>query len=52
MTFSPRRAQAIAVCYLFAFLYPPHEQRTRELIQAAHPGIAVSLSSEVDPTFR
>ena len=45
-------AQAIAVCYLFSFLYPEHERRTRELIEAAHPGIAVSLSSEVDPTFR
>ena len=45
-------AQAIAVCYLFSFLHPAHEQRTRELIEAAHPGIAVSLSCEVDPTFR
>jgi N-methylhydantoinase A/oxoprolinase/acetone carboxylase beta subunit len=45
-------AQAIAVCYLFSFLRPEHEQRTRELIEAAHAGIAVSLSSEVDPTFR
>jgi N-methylhydantoinase A/oxoprolinase/acetone carboxylase beta subunit len=44
--------EAIAVCYLFAFLYPEHEQRTRELIEAAHPDITVSLSSEVDPTFR
>jgi N-methylhydantoinase A/oxoprolinase/acetone carboxylase beta subunit len=45
-------AQAIAVCYLFSFLRPEHEQRTRELIEATHPGVAVSLSSEVDPTFR
>jgi N-methylhydantoinase A len=45
-------AQAIAVCYLFSFLYPAHEQRTRELIEAEHPSIAVSLSSEVDPAFR
>jgi N-methylhydantoinase A len=44
--------QAIAICYVFAFLHPAHEQRTRELIEADHPGIAVSLSSEVDPTFR
>ena len=45
-------AQAIAVCYLFSFLHPAHEQRTRELIEADHPDIAVSLSCEVDPTFR
>ncbi len=44
--------QAIAVCYLFSFLHPEHERRTRELIEAVAPGIAVSLSSEVDPTFR
>ena len=44
--------QAIAVCFLFSFLYPRHEQRTRELIEATHPGIATSLSCEVDPTFR
>jgi N-methylhydantoinase A len=44
--------QAIAVCYLFSFLYPAHEQRTRELIKARHPDILVSLSSEVDPAFR
>jgi N-methylhydantoinase A len=45
-------AQAIAVCYLFSFLHPDHELRTRALIQASHPDIAVSLSSEVDPKFR
>jgi N-methylhydantoinase A len=44
--------QAIAVCYLFSFLRPEHEQRTRALIERTHPGIAVSLSTEVDPTFR
>ncbi len=44
--------QAIAVCYVFSFLHPAHEQRTRELIRAKHPGIAISLSCEVDPTFR
>ncbi len=44
--------EAIAVCYLFSFLYPAHEQRTRELIAARHPDILVSLSCEVDPAFR
>ena len=32
--------QAIAVCYLFSFLHPEHELRTRELIAAHHPDIA------------
>src|SRR6185503_6063151 len=52
---SALRAQgvaAIAVCYLFSFVNPAHERRTRELIAALAPEISVSLSSEVDPTFR
>ncbi|HEV8717096.1 MAG TPA: hydantoinase/oxoprolinase family protein [Candidatus Binatia bacterium] len=44
--------QAIAVCYLFSFLNPRHEQRTRELIRESAPELTVSLSSEVDPRFR
>ncbi|MCI0546950.1 MAG: hydantoinase/oxoprolinase family protein [Candidatus Rokubacteria bacterium] len=44
--------QAIAVCYLFSFVNPAHERRTRELCREVAPEISVSLSSEVDPTFR
>lgn len=44
--------QALAVCYLFSFLNPQHERRTRELCRAVAPDLSVSLSSEVDPTFR
>lgn len=44
--------QAIAICFLFAFLNPAHEWRAREIVEAACPGIAVSLSSEVDPGIR
>jgi N-methylhydantoinase A len=43
---------AIAVCYLFSFVNPVHEQRTREIVAELAPEISVSLSSEVDPTFR
>jgi N-methylhydantoinase A len=44
--------QAIAVCYLFSFVNPAHERRTREICADVAPDISVSLSSEVDPTFR
>ena len=44
--------QAIAVCYLFSFVNPAHERRTREIITEQAPEISVSLSSDVDPTFR
>jgi N-methylhydantoinase A len=44
--------QAVAVCYLFSFVNPAHERRTRELLREVAPALSVSLSSEVDPTFR
>src|SRR5213078_4664324 len=51
-TLRSQGVQAIAVCYLFSFVNPAHEQRTRELCAEIAPEISVSLSSEVDPTFR
>src|SRR5205085_9561912 len=44
--------QAIAVCYLFSFVNPAHERRTRAIVAEVAPEISVSLSSDVDPTFR
>ena len=44
--------EAIAVCYLFSFVNPAHELRTREIISHLHPELMVSLSCEVDPAFR
>jgi len=44
--------QAIAVCYFFSFVNPSHELRTRELCREVAPELSVSLSCEVDQTFR
>src|SRR5689334_2248888 len=44
--------ESVAVCLLFSFLYPHHEQRIREIIQEELPGCEVSLSSEVVPQIR
>jgi N-methylhydantoinase A/oxoprolinase/acetone carboxylase beta subunit len=44
--------EAIAIIFLFSFLNPAHERRARDLIAEAHPTLAISLSSEVDPAFR
>ena len=44
--------QSVAVCYLFSFLNPVHELRTRELIVKNFPDLMISLSSEIDPVFR
>src|SRR5205823_6454657 len=43
---------SIAVCYLFSFMNPQHEEQTRALIQAECPDVHVSLSSEVLPRIR
>jgi N-methylhydantoinase A len=44
--------ESIAVCYLFSFMNPSHERRTRALISQEYPGVHVSLSSEVLPRIR
>ncbi|MBI2205254.1 MAG: hydantoinase/oxoprolinase family protein [Candidatus Rokubacteria bacterium] len=51
-TLREQGVQAIAVCYLFSFVNAGHERRTREICHDVAPEIGVSLSSEVDPTFR
>jgi N-methylhydantoinase A len=43
---------SIAVCYLFSFMNPAHEQETRALIHEEYPQVHVSLSSEVLPRIR
>ena len=44
--------EAIAVCFLHAYKNPAHERTARDVIRAAHPDIAVSISSEVQPELR
>ncbi|MBM3522137.1 MAG: hydantoinase/oxoprolinase family protein, partial [Alphaproteobacteria bacterium] len=43
---------AVAVCFLFGFLNPAHEQKAGEALRRAAPGLYVSLSCEVQPEFR
>src|SRR5262245_12732242 len=44
--------ESIAVCYLFSFMNPVHEQEPRALIHEDFPAVHVSLSSEVLPRIR
>src|ERR687886_743005 len=44
--------EAVAVCLLFAFMYPEHEKRVGEALREELPDVHVSLSSEVLPEFR
>ena len=43
---------AIAVCFLYSFLRPDHEQRVAEIIAEEFPTAYASLSSQVLPEFR
>jgi len=44
--------EAIALCLLFSFADPSHEQELADALASALPGVHVSLSSEVLPQFR
>jgi N-methylhydantoinase A len=44
--------EAIAVCFLFAYANPAHEQVAAKIIREIAPGLYVSLSHEVDPEWR
>lgn len=43
---------SIAVCFLHAYANPAHEQAVGRLIAARHPGVYVSLSSDIAPEHR
>ena len=45
-------AEAVAVCFLFAYVNPEHEQRVGSAVADQSVELPVSLSSEVQPEFR
>jgi N-methylhydantoinase A len=45
-------AEAVAVCLLFSYLDPAHEQRIAEHLRSVLPDLHVSASHEVLPRFR
>ena len=44
--------RSFAICYLFSFANPAHEEETRRIIKDECPDATVSLSSEVLPRLR
>ena len=44
--------EAIAVCFLFAYANPAHEQAAAKIIRQIAPDLYVSLSHEVNPEWR
>jgi N-methylhydantoinase A len=51
-TLKAKEVNSIAVVYLFSYMNPSHEQRTRDLILEEFPDAHVSLSSDVLPRIR
>jgi N-methylhydantoinase A len=43
---------AIAVCFLHSYAEAAHERRARDVLSAALPGVAITISSEVCPEIR
>ncbi|MBT3536656.1 MAG: hydantoinase/oxoprolinase family protein, partial [Rhodospirillaceae bacterium] len=44
--------EAIAVCFLFSYINPAHEDRAAEIIREEYPECFVTTSSAVSPQFR
>lgn len=44
--------ESLAVCLLFSFLHPQHEQRVRDIVEEELPTCGVSLSCEILPQIR
>ena len=44
--------KAVAVCFLYGFIRPEHEQRTIEILREEMPEVFLSVGHEVAPEFR
>jgi N-methylhydantoinase A len=44
--------ESLAVCFLFSFLRPDHEERVAAVVRREIPELAISLSSQVLPEYR
>ena len=44
--------EAVAVCFLFSYLNPAHEERAAEILAEEMPGCFISTSAGVSPQFR
>ena len=46
------QAESVAVCFLHSYVNAAHEQRAKELLRRALPGVWITTSAEVVPEFR
>lgn len=47
-----RGIESLAICFLFSFMNPAHEERARALIAKRYPELRISTSNEVAPIIR
>jgi N-methylhydantoinase A/oxoprolinase/acetone carboxylase beta subunit len=47
-----RGVTSLAICLLHAYVNPEHEKRLARLVAEEAPGVVVTMSHEVSPTFR
>ncbi|MDP7641901.1 MAG: hydantoinase/oxoprolinase family protein, partial [Alphaproteobacteria bacterium] len=50
--FKAANVESIAICFLFSYLEPKHEQRTRDIVLEEYPEAFVATSARVAPQFR
>jgi N-methylhydantoinase A len=51
-TFKAEGVEAVAICFLFSFLNPAHEEAAADLLAALLPGVPISISSRLSPEYR
>ena len=44
--------EAVAICFLYAFVNPVHEQAARRIVEEEMPGVFLCASHEIAPEFR
>src|SRR6516162_8728096 len=44
--------EAVAVCFLFSYLNPAHEEEAKRILTRELPGVFITTSSSVSPQFR
>ncbi|MEA2987304.1 MAG: N-methylhydantoinase [Alphaproteobacteria bacterium] len=47
-----QKIESLAVCLLFSFLHPQHEERVRDIVREEMPDCSISLSSDIVPQIR
>ncbi|MEQ9811994.1 MAG: hydantoinase/oxoprolinase family protein [Azospirillaceae bacterium] len=50
--FRDEGVESIAICFLFSYLNPAHENRARDIVQEEYPEAFVTTSATVSPQFR